>query len=139
MICLSEVWSSQTYTGCLAARVACVCVQPIPAFQHRSYSMMLVPSLGWLRRVWLGWVFVVVCSLDKTTPNPRENICCGKNRPKMPRLTVFFFGLGWPLGWGVRRSYNNFGMFSNATEFGKSQTPYYVMVHVMPNYTSKTV
>ena len=71
------------------------------------------------------WVmFLVVCFLHKTNPNPRKKIWCGKKWPKMQLLTYFSW-VGLDLGWGVRRSNNIIYMFSNPPEFGKSQTPYY--------------
>ena len=47
----------------------------------------------------------------------------GKSGPNAT-FNLFFLGVGVALGWGVCRFHNDVYMFSNPTEFSKSQTPY---------------
>ena len=49
----------------------------------------------------------------------------------MPLFSLFFSWAGLASGWGVRRFHNNMypSMFSNPTDFGKSQTPYFLRRH----------
>ena len=51
--------------------------------------------LGCLRRIWLGWGFLVVCFLYKTNPNPpKKTNPVGKSGPNAT-FNLIFLGLGW--------------------------------------------
>ena len=42
-----------------------------------------------------GWVrLLVVCFLNKTNPNPRNNICCGKKSGPIATFNLIFLGFG---------------------------------------------
>ena len=65
----------------------------------------------------------------------------GKSGPNATFKTYFSW-VGLALGWGIRRFHNNIYseyMFSNPTEFGKSQTPYSAFSFRGVFYESSTV
>ena len=75
-----------------------------------------------------GWGrFLVVCFLYKTNPNPRKNILLWEKVAQIATFNLVFLGLGWSLGWGVRRLRNNIFMyffFAIQHNLVNSQTPY---------------
>ena len=77
----------------------------------------------------LGVLYLVVSFLYKINPNPRAIICGGKKSGPKATFNLSFHWVGLALGWVVRRFHNIcIYMFSNPTEFGKPQTPYWLNV-----------
>ena len=106
----------------------------MPALTNMGFGLSKV--LGIICGEFGGVGFLEVCFLYKTNPDPRTLICRGKKWPKMPLLTCFFLGLGWP--WvgefvGFIIIFTSF-MFSNPTELGNSQTPYCVTTSGITHY-----
>ena len=66
--------------------------------------------------VGLGFLYLVVCFLYRTNPNPRKLFAVGKSGPNAT-FTPNFSWVGLALGWGVRRFHNNIDIFPNPTEF----------------------
>ena len=76
-----------------------------------------------MRRIWFGWGSLWSVSYINQSQPKKNYLLWGKSGPNA-NFNHFFLGLGLALGWGVRRFHNNIYMFSDPTEFGKSQTPY---------------
>ena len=68
-----------------------------------------------------GWGgFLVVCFRYKISPNQENNICCGEKGGPNATFNLFFLGLGWPWGWGVRRFHDARSIFSSKYVFEPS-------------------
>ena len=46
--------------------------------------------------VGLDFLFLVVCFLYETNPNPRKNICLCEKVVQTPLFNLIFLGVGWP-------------------------------------------
>ena len=103
-----RVWRTSTIliSGC--SPNYCSRVQSLFTPRERYISCFLQHMQLWL----------LLCY--RINPNPRKMISCAKKWPKIPLYPNFSL-IGLTLGWGLRRFHTNIHMFSNPTEFGKSQ------------------
>ena len=86
-----------------------------------------------LRRIGLGPVYLAVCFLYKSNPNPRKKqLLCEKSGPNAT-FEPNFDRVGLALDWRKFRRFHSiiFFIFSDPTEFSKSQTPYQVRCTVI--------